>query len=316
MSDVKLFALKEQAAQEIPGSAAALEKSLQNLIEQNLDIMLGIRLLESEYSTGPRHGGRIDSLGIDENGCPAIIEYKRATNENVINQGLFYLDWLLDHQGEFELLVLHKYGPDAADAIDWSAPRLLCIAGGFTKYDEYAVQQINRNIELIRYRRFGPNLLMLELVNAGSTESRATTRPAGAGTATVSSTKVDADTDPSASPRKTASEALAELGGPLQDLYEELRAYLMALGDDVQEKTLKHYVAFKRLRNFACVVVRKASVTVFLKVDPDTVTLEPGFTRDVREIGHLGPGDLEVTISSRVALERAKPLFQASYEGS
>ena len=93
----------------------------------------------------------------------------RATNENVINQGLFYLDWLLDHQGEFELLVLHKYGPDAADAIDWSAPRLLCIAGGFTKYDEYAVQQINRNIELIRYRRFGADLLMLELVNGALT---------------------------------------------------------------------------------------------------------------------------------------------------
>lgn len=316
VSDVKLFALKEQAAQEIPGSAAALEKSLQNLIEGNLDTMLGIRLLESEYSTGPRHGGRIDSLGIDENGCPAIIEYKRATNENVINQGLFYLDWLLDHQGEFELLVLHKYGPDAADAIDWSAPRLLCIAGGFTKYDEYAVQQINRNIELIRYRRFGAELLMLELVNAGSAEARATTGTAGARAATVPSTKVGTDTDASASSRKTASEALAELGGSLQDLYEELQAYLLALGDDVQEKTLKHYVAFKRLRNFACVVVRKASVTVFLKVDPDTVTLEPGFTRDVRNIGHLGPGDLEVTIGNRDALERAKPLFQASYDGS
>ena len=32
--------------------------------------------------------------GIDENCSPVIIEYKRALNENVINQGLFYLDWL------------------------------------------------------------------------------------------------------------------------------------------------------------------------------------------------------------------------------
>ena len=63
----------------------------------------------SEYSTGIKHGGRIDTLGIDENNCPVIIEYKRATNENVINQGLFYLDWLLDHKAEFQLMVQKKF---------------------------------------------------------------------------------------------------------------------------------------------------------------------------------------------------------------
>ena len=104
---------------------------------------VGIRFLASEYSTGPKHGSRIDSLGIDENGCPVIIEYKRATNENVINQGLYYLDWLLDHQAEFQLLVQNKLGKPQAELIDWSAPRLLYIAGGFTKYDEHAVQQMN-----------------------------------------------------------------------------------------------------------------------------------------------------------------------------
>jgi len=83
MTDIKLFTLDNDSATEIPGSAMALEKSLQTLIEQNLDAVFGIRFLESEYSTGPKHRGRIDTLGIDENGCPAIIEYKRATNENV-----------------------------------------------------------------------------------------------------------------------------------------------------------------------------------------------------------------------------------------
>ncbi len=60
-----------------------------------------------------KHGGRIDSLGLDENGSPVILEYKRSVNENVINQGLFYLDWLLDHKAEFELLVMKKLGPEA-----------------------------------------------------------------------------------------------------------------------------------------------------------------------------------------------------------
>ena len=301
MTAIKLFNLDGGSATEILGSATALEKSLQHLIEQNLEPLLGIRFLGSEYSTGPKHGGRIDTLGIDENASPVIIEYKVATNQNVINQGLFYLDWLFDHRAEFKLLVMDKLGEDVSGAIDWTAPRLLCIAGGFTRYDEHAVQQMNRNIELIRYRRFGANLLMLELVTAISAESG----PSIAGA-----------TDSSASNQKTISDTLAALDGSLQDLYQSLRTHLMALGDDVQEKTLKFYVAFKRLRNFARVKVHpsKAAVSVYLNVNPDTITLEKGFTRDFRKVAWAG--DLEVTIRNWEDLERAKPLLQMSYEAS
>ena len=303
LTDIKLFDLSGKSANEIPGSASALEKSLQLLIERNLETMLGIRLLGSEYRTGPKHRGRIDTLGIDENASPVIIEYKRATNENVINQGLFYLDWLLDHQAEFKLLVLEKLGKHVADAIDWSAPRLLCIAGGFTRYDEHAVQQMNRNIELIRYRRFGESLLMLELINAVQAEPGSPSQ---------------AKTVSSASGHKTVSDTLPELDGSLQDIYQALRAYLLALGDDVQENTLKNYIAFKRLRNLACVNIRrqKATVLIYLNVDPDTVELSDGFIRDARDIDHFGTGDLEVTIRTQEDLERAKPLLQRSYDAS
>ena len=306
-TDIKLFDLTGNAATEIPGAATAVEKSLQSLIERNMESMLGIRLLKTEHSTGPKHRGRIDTLGIDENNTPVIVEYKRATNQNVINQGLFYMDWLLDHRAEFAMLVLKKLGGTTADAIDWSAPRLLCIAGGYTRYDEHAVEQMNRNIELIRYRRFGNGLLMLEMVNA---VSAAGTGPDG-----------DSDGGPGRSKPgkyKEISEVLATLDGPLLDLYQAVRDHILALGDDVQEKRPKYYVAFKRMRNFACVEVRptKSVVIAYLKVDPDKVDLLAGFTRDVREVGHYGTGDLEVTIRTLEDLERAKPLFQESYEAS
>ena len=297
-TDIKLFKLTAPSATEIPGTATAVEKSLHQLIEQSLEVMLGIRLLGSEYSTGPKHGGRIDTLGIDENNSPAIIEYKRATNQNVINQGLFYMDWLLDHRAEFELLVLRKLGEATANSIDWSAPRLLCIAGGYTRYDEHAVEQMNRNIELIRYRRFGNGLLMLEMVNAVSAPST----PVGSSSGTY----------------KTISETLGTLDDDLQDLYQAVRDYIMALGDDIQEKKLKYYVAFKRLRNFACVEVQpnKSTVTAYLKVNPKEVDLIKGFTRDVSAVGHFGTGDLEVKIRTPEDLERAKPLLLESYEVS
>lgn len=148
MGDTKIFRLNGNNVEELVGQSLAVEKSLQTIIERHLDTFIGIRFLASEYSTSKKHAGRIDTLGIDENNSPVIIEYKRSVNENVINQGLFYLDWLLDHKAEFELMVMRKFSDEVSNAIDWSSPRLLCIAGGCAKYDEHAVEQINRNIEL------------------------------------------------------------------------------------------------------------------------------------------------------------------------
>ena len=119
MSDIKLFQLKSGGATELKGEASHLEKPLQTLIENNLEPLLGVRFIKSEHPTGKAHGGRIDSLGLDENSTPVILEYKRSTSENVINQGLFYLDWLMDHQAEFQLLVMDKLGNEAAEEIEW-----------------------------------------------------------------------------------------------------------------------------------------------------------------------------------------------------
>ena len=310
MSDIKLFRLSPEGVGELKGQSLALEKSLQTLMEKNLETLLGVRFLASEYSTGVKHKGRIDTLGIDENGCPVIIEYKRATNENVINQGLFYLDWLMDHQAEFKLLVLERYGKEAADAIEWSSPRLLCIAGDFTRYDEHAVQQINRNIELIRYRHFPEGFLILEMVNA-------VTATAGGG-APPAPSRLEPVSPPVKAQYKTVSEYLDQAPTEVKDLYQAVEDYLLALGDDVSKKVLKYYVAFKRIKNFACVevFVQTKKLTILVKAPPTPENIIQGFTRDVSAIGHLGTGDLEISISSMADFERAKPLLDQSYQSS
>ena len=304
MSDLKLFRLQSDGVSEVEGSAVALEKSLQKLIEQNLETFLGARFLASEFNTGREHGGQMDTLGLDENGCPVIIEYKRATNANVINQGLFYLDWLVNHRGDFEMLVLKAFGEAAADSVEWSAPRLICIAGDFSKYDEHAIKQMNHNIELIRYMRFGDDLLLLEQVNAVSA-------PANGVSASLASSTTRSRT-------KTVSDYLEQADQELKDRYAALHEHLISLGDDVQVKTLKNYFAFKRIKNFACVEVhtRTRNLLIYVKVDPDTVEREEGFTRDVRSIGHFGTGDLEITIRTAADFEKAKPLLIRSYESA
>src|SRR5206468_8345115 len=244
MSDIKLFRIANGSVSELTGTSVALEKSLQNLMEQHLESFLGVRFLASEYSTGKTHAGRIDTLGLDENNCPVIIEYKRSLNENVINQGLFYLDWLLDHRAEFTLHCMKALGPEIQDQVDWTAPRLICIAGDFTKYDEHAVAQINRNIELVRYRRYGDEYMVLELVNA-STGTPIETTGAGPGP----------EVKPKTSSDKTVTEYLDQSPTDLRDLYQGFEDFALALGDDVTRKALKLYFAFRRIKNFACVEV-------------------------------------------------------------
>ncbi|MGV2622918.1 UNVERIFIED_CONTAM: DUF5655 domain-containing protein [Halobacillus marinus] len=305
MGDTKLFKLHNDGVQELEGQAVAMEKSLQETLEKHLETFLGVRFLSSEYSTGKKHAGRIDTLGIDENHAPVIIEYKRSVNENVINQGLFYLDWLLDHKAEFELMVMKKYGETASDLIDWSSPRLLCIAGGFTKYDEHAVQQINRNIELYQYKHYKEGYLLLDLVNATTAQ-----------TDQLTYTSISTKSKPNK--YKTVSDYIEQADTDLTDRYELIKSYMTALGDDVQVKTLKNYIAFKRIKNFACVEVHPGNgkILLYLKVNPDKVELEQGFSRDVRSIGHYGTGDLEIIVMKDEDFEKAKKYIDWSYDNS
>jgi predicted transport protein len=309
VSDIKLFSINGQSAQELEAKTAVLEKDLQKHIEQYMEVLLGVRFLATEYSTGKTHKGRIDSLGLDENSCPVIVEYKRHTNENVINQGLFYLDWLLDHQAEFKWLVMESLGKETAEAIEWNGTRLICIASDFNKYDEHAVQQINRNIELMRYRYFGADLLLLELVNAQTVAQIIGSSSDESGRRTAASGSRD----------KTQSERLAEASPELVELFQTVCSYSEQLGDEVQRKELKLYTVFKRIRNFMSVVVMSGKndpkLLVYLKLPGESAN-EDGFTRNVTNIGHWGTGNFEVIIRNQNDWLKAKELILQSYEAS
>lgn len=296
MADIKLFNIKGDV-KEYQSGTVTLEKELQTIIEQNMETFFGVTFLATEYRT--TDGGRMDSIGIDENHCPVIFEYKRSMKDNVINQGLFYLNWLLDHKDSFKVLVIEKLGLEAADNIDWSMPRVVCIAGDFTKYDESAIKQMNRNISLIRYKKFGEDLLMFEQINeniAAATEENTFSNAA----------KSKGSPKSFAEKKKDASaEALT--------LYEDVRNYVLSLGDDITENQLKHYVAFKKIKNIVCVEILKNRLILYLKLDANTIDYEDGFTRDTSQIGHYGTGDVEVTIRNRADYEKAKLLLDRAY---
>lgn len=304
MSEVNLFRLKPDVTP-IELRAVRLEKEIQSLIEQNMETFFGVRFLATEYAIAQTsgadvQGGRIDSLGIDENMCPVIFEYKRDVNENVINQGLFYLDWLIDHQADFKLLVMERLGKKEAEAIDWSSPAVYCIANAFGKYDLHAIKQMNRNIRLIRYAN-GGDVLMFEYLNSPSTGVSGSV-PA----APVQGPGIKG------APDKTFAQQYEGTTVALREIVDEVRRYMASLGNDVSENALKLYLAIKKARNIVCIEVNRTRVILHLHLNPDTVELSD-VVIDAREKGHWGTGDLECSLHTMDELESIKPLLERVY---
>ncbi|MFE1764666.1 DUF5655 domain-containing protein [Streptomyces angustmyceticus] len=292
---------------ELSGSTVALEVELQRRVDAGMEEMLGIRFLASEYPTGPWHRGRIDTLGLDENGAPVVIEYKKGADSGVLSQAVSYMSWLDSAHHEFEALVRKTLGAEAAESIDWRRTRMVCIAAGFSHHDRVAVQRLPERIDLVRYRVFEDGLLSLLLVDSSpGPPSAASSRRNRERVASVDS-----------APATPALVAPGLVPDCLRDLYAELDDALTAWGE-VEVAPLRHYIAYRRLVNVASVIFRPKheAILVYLRLDPDTVALEEGFTRDMRGIGHLGTGDLEVRLASAAGLEKAAPLIRRAFEAA
>ncbi|MGW0885595.1 DUF5655 domain-containing protein [Streptomyces sp. NPDC002671] len=229
------------------------------------------------------------------------------------SQAVSYLSWLDSARHEFEALVKEKLGSQAAESIDWRTPRMVCIAAGFSHHDRVAVHRLRERIDLVRYRVFEGGLLSLLLIES----TPGSTRP-------VSDRRQSREREVTAGAvgegGKTSAQATATAGavpGCLQDLYAELDEALTVWGE-VEVAQLRHYIAYRRMVNVASVIFRPKheAILVYLKVDPDTVELEEGFSRDMRGIGHLGTGDLEVRIASAADLEKAGPLIRRAFEAA
>lgn len=305
MAEIKLFRYSGNDSRELESRPALLERGLQRLIEKHMESFLGIRFLAHEYRTGRRHRGYIDSLGLDENNCPVIIEYKRFNDDNVICQGLYYLDWLMDHQAQFQLLAQEKLGEATPAAIEFGGSRVLCIAQTFSRYDEQAIMQIDRNIELIRYRFFEEDLLLLEMLNTSL--SMFLEEPARA-------LNDGRQTDGCVGMPAPLQEKVRSMNNDVENLYLELLAFAGNLGGDVSIKFLKHYIALARLKNFTCIQPMKSSLKIWLNLDPGQTPLEEGFSRDVSSLGHLGCGNVELDVRDHAGLLKAQSLIELAYQ--
>lgn len=305
-----LFAISNDKLSPIEQANFAAEKELQTLIEKNLEAVFGCRHVASEFSTGPQHAGRIDTLALSEDGNPVIIEYKKVESSELINQSLFYLAWLHDHRGDFEMAVQKCLGRKSA--VDWSDVRVLCIAPNYKKYDLYAVQVMGANIELWTYRRFKNGTLYLEEVLQRSYSSAIDPAFQGKNSVIVAAGKKAAVTKATSS--YTFEEHLEGKSKLVQELALAVEEFTLGLDSAIEEAPKKFYVAYKMAKNIVCMEIQHQKVVLFLKLDPKSVAGPSKISRNVSKIGHFGTGDLEVTLRNFDDLEATKPFIRLAYE--
>ncbi len=298
---MSLFKITNQKANKILPAKVAKERHVHSLFEANLEELLGIYFLAHEYSTSA--GGRIDTLGVDKNGSPCVIEYKKGQNDNVINQGLSYLRWLLDHKADFEMLCQNK---NIKLSIDWSSPRVICIAESYNKFDIDTVELLPIKIELLKYSLYDGGLLQLEHEKHDNIK--------------VSTSEIYKNSKKD----KLVSEKLQKeyslehhLHGQKEEIkkiFFDVREWITNLDKDIVEEPKKLYIAYKLATNFVDIEIRSKDIKLFLNIPKGKLNDSLRLARDVSNVGHWGNGDYEVKITTKSDLMPVFELVRQSYE--
>jgi len=299
-----LFKINGSVAKKITAKELDLEKKLQFLFEQNLEELLNIFFLAHEYSTS--FGGRIDTLGIDKNGSPCIIEYKKNQNDSVINQGLSYLRWLLDHKADFEILCQNK---KVNIDIDWNSPRVICIAESYNKFDLDTADILPINIELLRYRIYEENLLYLEPENYQKVKIFTS--------GIIKKGQAQKSKDVNLQKNYSIADHLEGISQETLELFQDLRERILYLDQNIIEEPKAKYIAYKTSTNFVDIVIMRQGLKIFLNLKSGELNDPQNIARDLTKpkvIGHWGNGDYEIKVENKNEVDAVFALIKQSYD--
>jgi len=241
-----IFQVNNNKIKQLRTSGFRSERDLQVLVVNNLEEIFEIKFIASEFSTGEKHGGRIDTLGLDESNSPVIIEYEWGETANVINQGLCYLIWLVDHKGDFQVVVQKKLGKKIK--IDWSQPGLILIAQSFNKYDRYAINRMSEDIELWTYSLYENGVFEVNIKGSSQVDNKGGKRI----------TKIEyAKYDLNYHLNKTSKE-------PKQK-FNEIREKILELPNAQEKPEQKSGVTYRTSKSFCRFEFRKNSINLLLR---------------------------------------------------
>lgn len=271
-----------------------LEKEIQHLFESNLNTIMGLELVKSEFSIKNK---RIDSLAYDhQNNAFIIIEYKRDKNISVVDQGFTYLGLMLENKADFIVEYNESLKKQLKrDDVDWSQTRVVFVSTSFTENQKLATNFKDIAIELWEVKRFENDTVSITPIKKSrSAESiKPLTQQNKELKAVQDEIKVYTEDD--------------HLSGKSDDtieLYERFKKSILNLHDNLESDPKKVRIAFRYDGKVVCdIAIQKRGLKMWINKKKGELNDPKDITRDVSNIGHWGNGDYEIHIKDDSQLE-------------
>lgn len=289
----ELSSLKEKRFQ--------LEKDIQNLFEVNLEAVLNLKLVKSEFTI---KNNRIDTLAFDEESKAfVIIEYKRNQSYSVIDQGVSYLNLMLEYKADFIVEYNESLrGNLKRTDVDWSQTKIIFVSPTFTDFQKQSSNFKDLPVELWEIKQFDNNVVVINPIkkskSAPSIKHVQQNNDSEIGKITKE-IKVYAEDD-----------HLEGKSDDIKEVYESFKSAIINLVPDVDLEARKLYIAFKKSKNIADIVVLKNNLKIFINLKKGELDDPKNIMRDVSSVGHWGNGDYEVLVSNTKDLEYIMSLIK------
>lgn len=280
--------------------AFKLERNIQRVFEENLDTIMQLTLVKSEFTIKNK---RIDTLAYDtQSNAFIIIEYKRDRNLSVVDQGFTYLSLMLENKADFIVEYNESLKKNLKrDDIDWSQTRVAFVSTAFTDNQILATNFKDIAIELWEVKQFENNIISVTPIKI--TRAAESIKPL---------------TQQNQALRKvsdeirvyTEDEHIDFANEEIRELYVKFREAILNLDNSIEIKPTKLYVAFKKDKNIVDIEIKKKTLKIFVNAKFGTINDSKELARNVSNIGHFGNGDYQIVVTDDSDLEYIMSLIK------
>lgn len=290
---MKIYVNKKGKLVEVKPKPFKLEREIQKLFEDNLNALMGLNLVRSEFTIKNK---RIDTLAFDpQAGAFIIIEYKRDKNVSVVDQGFTYLSLMLENKADFVVAYNEQLNKTMKMAdVDWSQTRVVFVSPSFTENQIQATNFKDIGIELWEVQQYEDGNISIRQIKQSN--SATSIKPIAQQSSVIQ--KVTSEI-------KVYSEADHEsaVDAEIFELYEKFRDAILNLADGIEVSPQKLYIALKKNGNLACIQLQKKNLKIYIGAKRGTLEDPKKLAKDVSAIGHYGTGDYEIQVNSDKDLE-------------
>lgn len=302
MSKITLYKLEaNNKAEIISEKPFKLEREMQKVFEDNLGLIMGLEMVKSEFSVKDK---RIDTLAFDkQSNSFVIIEYKRDKNTSVFDQGITYLNLMLNYKADFVLEYNENMKNNLLrDNVDWSQSRVVFVSSDFTENQIQATNFKDFAIELWEVKRYSNNTVSIN--NIGKSKSAPSIKPILEKNNTYQDISKEI---------KVYSEEDHLQGKPdeIIELYEKFKNAILNLKDNIEVVYRKHYIGFKlNNSNISDIEIQGKQLKLYVNLNKGLLDDPKGLMRDISNVGHLGNGDYQTLVKNDDDLEYIMSLIK------